>query len=55
MEEDKRLWPGDIGYKGGTRTYSAEIEGKSVFVTEKRDSNGNIILFSAEPKIFGLF
>ena len=55
MQEDKKLYPGDPGYKGGITNSTLVINGQSKNVRIERDSNGNIISTIITDKIFGIF
>ncbi len=54
-KKEKRLWPGDVGYKGGIFTSTVTIDGKTYEVKTVKDPNGNILSTTITPKIFGLF
>lgn len=55
MEEKKKLYPGDEGYKGGIFHSTVRINGQNKDVKVEKDSEGNIIFMSETNKIFGIF
>ena len=55
FEEDKKLLPGDEGYKGGIFHSTIYINGKAKEVRTEKDSDGNIVSVSITNKIWGLF
>lgn len=55
MSDEKRLYPGDVGYKGGETITEIHANGKHVRLHTIKDSNGNIISVWEEPLIFGIF
>ena len=54
-EKEKRLWPGDPGYKGGTFETTAVIDGKPKNVRTIKDANGNILFMSVTDSFLGIF
>ena len=54
-KKDKKLYPGDIGYPGGSQTTTVYVDGEAKSVYVKKDSNGNIVFMSVTGKIFGIF
>jgi|GEM_PF-6767018 hypothetical protein len=57
MEEkkQKKLYPGDEGYKGGVFTSTVFIDGKAKEVRTVKDENGNVTYMSITNKILGIF
>lgn len=57
MEEkkEKRLYPGDVGYKGGTFRTTVYIDGQAKTIITKKDPNGNVTSVVVMDKIFGIF
>jgi len=55
MENEKKLYPGDQGYKGGVFNTTVRINGQNKNVHTVKDENGNIIFLSETNKIFGIF
>lgn len=53
--EEKKLMPGDRGYKGGTFNTTVYINGKSYNCHTVKDSNGNILYEGISPKFLGIF
>lgn len=54
-KEEKRLYPGDIGYKGGVFNTTIYVDGKAKNVKTVKDPNGNIVATFVSDKIFGIF
>ena len=54
-KEEKRLWPGDVGYKGGEYTGTVVVDGKAKTAHIKKDPNGNIVYMALTDKILGIF
>lgn len=54
-EKEKKLYPGDEGYKGGISHGTVRINKKNNDVRIERDSNGNIVSTIVTPKILGIF
>jgi len=54
-DEKGRLWPGDIGYKGGVTHTTVVINGQTKDVRTERDRNGNPVSVIVTDKIFGIF
>lgn len=54
-KEEKRLYPGDVGYQGGEYRGTMVIDGKAKNVHIKKDNNGNIVYMSVTDKLFGIF
>ena len=54
-EKEKRLYPGDIGYKGGVTNATVVINGKSKNVRTVKDPNGNVVSVIVTDKILGIF
>ena len=46
-KEEKRLYPGDVGYPGGEYRGTMVIDGKAKNVHIKKDNNGNIVAVGA--------
>ena len=55
MSDDKKLAPGDAGYKGGEYTCTMVIDGKSKNVRVRKNANGDIVYMGVSDKIFGIF
>lgn len=55
MKEEKRLWPGDVGYQGGVFHTTVTINGKTKDVRTVKDPNGNPVTVTVTDKIFGIF
>ena len=55
MEEEKRLYPGDVGYKGGVTHTTVYINGQAKDVRTVKDNNGNPISVIVTNKLFGIF
>lgn len=55
MKDEKRLYPGDVGYKGGSTHTTVRINGKNYDVHTIKDSNGNVVYVGQTEKIFGIF
>ena len=54
-KEEKRLYPGDEGYKGGIFTSTVYIDGKAKELKVVKDKDGNILYTSITNKILGIF
>lgn len=54
-EEEKRLYPGDVGYKGGTFKTTGYVNGKRVEITTVKDPAGNIQAVFTRDLFGGLF
>ena len=54
-EEKKRLYPGDVGYPGGTFYTTIHVDGKVKEVKTVKDSNGNVVSIFVRDKLFGIF
>ena len=54
-DKEKRLYPGDPGYQGGTFVTRAYVNGRSVEITTKKDPNGNILAVFTRDLFGGLF
>ena len=54
-KEEKRLYPGDVGYKGGGFDTTVIIDGKVKNVHTIKDANGNVVYMSVRDKFLGLF
>lgn len=54
-KEEKRLYPGDIGYKGGIFHTTVCIDGKVKDVKTVKDPNGNVQAVFVTNKILGIF
>ena len=54
-KEEKRLYPGDVGYKGGIFNTTVYIDGKAKNVRTVKDPNGNVEAVFVTDKIFGIF
>ncbi len=54
-KEEKRLYPGDVGYKGGTFKTTVHANGKHVEVTTVKDSSGNVIAVYTRDLFLGIF
>ena len=52
-KEEKRLYPGDAGYKGGTFNTIVYVDGKAKNMKTVKDSNGNVVYVSITEKILG--
>ena len=55
MEKEKRLYPGDVGYKGGTFKTRVYVDGKSLEITTVKDSDGNVIAVYTRELFLGIF
>ena len=55
MEEEKKLYPGDVGYKGGVFYTTVYIDGKRKEIRTEKDADGNVVSVSITNKIWGLF
>ncbi len=55
MSEEKKLFPGDEGYKGGITHATVRVNGRNKDVTYVKDNDGNIIYMSETNKILGIF
>lgn len=55
MEDKKKLYPGDVGYKGGVFTTRVYSKGKNLEVTTKKDPNGNIEAVFVRDLWLGIF
>lgn len=57
MEEkkEKRLYPGDVGYKGGHFYTTVIIDGKAKNVHTIKDANGNTVYVGVTDKFLGIF
>ena len=55
MPEEKRLYPGDVGYKGGVTHTTVYINGQAKDVRTVKDRNGNAKSVIITNKIFGIF
>ena len=53
--EDKKLRPGDKGYKGGMSFADVHACGQDKRVYYVKDENGNIVSVHERPLIFGIF
>lgn len=53
--EEKKLMPGDKGYKGGIFNTTVNINGKSYNCKTIKDRNGNVIYEGITPKFLGIF
>ena len=54
-KEEKRLYPGDVGYKGGTFSSTVYVDGKVKEVKTVKDANGNVVAVYVSNKILGIF
>ena len=54
-KEEKRLYPGDVGYKGGILQTTVCIDGKVKDVKTVKDPNGNVHAVFVINKILGIF
>lgn len=54
-KKQKKLFPGDEGYKGGVFTSTVFIDGKAKGVRTVKDENGNVTYMSITNKILGIF
>lgn len=54
-EKEKRLYPGDVGYKGGDFHTTIYENGKVKDAHIIKDSNGNIVYIGITDKILGIF
>ena len=54
-KEEKRLYPGDVGYKGGVFTTRVYSKGKNVEITTVKDSNGNVQSVFVRDLFLGIF
>lgn len=55
MDDNKKLAPGDAGYKGGEYTATMVIGGKSKDVRVRKNANGDIVYMGVSDKVFGIF
>lgn len=53
--DDKKLRPGDIGYKGGSSYADVHVNGENRRVYYVKDENGNIVSVTERPLLFGIF
>lgn len=53
--KEKRLYPGDVGYKGGKFITRAYVNGKNVEITTYKDPDGNVTSVFTRDLIFGIF
>lgn len=54
-KKEKRPWPGDPGYKGGTFNTTVFIDGKAKNVRTIKDADGNILFTSITDSFLGIF
>ena len=54
-KEEKRLYPGDVGYKGGIFHTTVCIDGQVKDVKTVKDPNGNVQAVFVTNKILGIF
>lgn len=54
-KEEKKLYPGDKGYKGWTPTTRVYSKGKNVEITTKKDENGNVQAVFVRDLWLGIF
>ena len=54
-KEEKRLYPGDVGYKGGVFTTRVYSKGKNVEITTVKDPNGNVESVFVRDLFLGIF
>ena len=54
-KEEKRLYPGDKGYPGGTFTTTVHVNGKNFEITTVKDSNGNVVAVFERELFLGIF
>ena len=52
---DKKLYPGDKGYLGGTFTTTVTSKGKNLEITTKKDANGNVQAVFVRNSLLGIF
>lgn len=55
MPDEKKLYPGDPGYKGGDFTATVRINGQNKEVHTIKDKDGNIVYMGVSNKILGIF
>ena len=54
-KDEKKLYPGDKGYKGGVESTRIYSKGKNVEVTTKRNANGDIEAVFVRDLFLGIF
>ena len=54
-EQQKKLYPGDVGYPGGIFHSTIYVDGKAKDVTVVKDAYGNVVFTGICDKIFGIF
>lgn len=54
-KEEKRLYPGDKGYKGGIFTTRVYSKGKNIEITTVKDPDGNVVSVYTRDLILGIF
>lgn len=54
-ENNRRLYPGDPGYKGGTFVTRVYQDDKNIEITTKKDADGNIIAIFVRDLFLGIF
>ena len=54
-KEEKRLYPGDVGYQGGVFTTRVYSKGKNVEITTRKDAYGNVTSVSVVDLFLGIF
>ena len=53
--EEKKLYPGDKGYKGGTTSTRVYSKGKNIEITTIKDSDGNVKAVFVRDLFLGAF
>lgn len=53
--DEKKLRPGDVGYKGGSSYVDIQVKGENRRVYYVKDENGNIVSVTERPLILGIF
>ena len=55
MPDNKKLYPGDVGYPGGVTYSTIIVDGKVKEVRTEKDAYGNVVSVIIRDKIFGIF
>ena len=54
-KKEKKLYPGDVGYPGGTTHTTIYVDGRAKDMTVVKDAYGNVVFVGITNKIFGIF
>ena len=54
-EKEKRLYPGDAGYKGGIFKTTVHSKGQHIEITTHKDSDGNVTSVYVRDLFLGIF